>query len=185
MYVYLNLRPIITYLWLPHYGDVIINAMASQITGVSIVYSNVCSCTNQRKHQCSASLAFVRRIHGSSVNSPHKGPVTGTCFQLMKSSWIYKLVLWCSHYMEVCHFCGILECCITDLHAFFVTVRSCFDNGFLTIELRFKCTFHDLIYERRPNIISSHQISRLLSRVISLSTIYQDYLVNWYNALDV
>ena len=43
--------------------------------GVSIVYSNVCSGADQRKHQRSASLAFVRGIHRSPVNSPHKGPV--------------------------------------------------------------------------------------------------------------
>ena len=31
---------------------------------------------DQRKHQSSASLAFVRGIHRWPVNSPHKGPVT-------------------------------------------------------------------------------------------------------------
>ena len=51
------------------------SAMASQITGVSIVYSIVCSSTNQGKHQRSSSLAFVRGIHRWPVNSPHKGPV--------------------------------------------------------------------------------------------------------------
>ena len=34
----------------------------------------------QRKHQSSASLAFVRKIHQWSVNSPHKGPVTRKMF---------------------------------------------------------------------------------------------------------
>ena len=43
-----------------HYSDVIIIAIASQITDVSIVYSTVSSGTDQRKHQSSASLAFVR-----------------------------------------------------------------------------------------------------------------------------
>ena len=33
-----------------------------------------------RKHQSSASLASVRGIHRSSVNSPHKGPVTRKMF---------------------------------------------------------------------------------------------------------
>ena len=47
-----------------------------QITGVSIVYSTVCSDADQRKHQSSASLAFVRGIHRWPVNSPHKWPVT-------------------------------------------------------------------------------------------------------------
>ena len=49
--------------------------MASQTTGVSIVYSTVCSWVDQRK-QSSVSLAFVRGIHRWPVNSPHKGPVT-------------------------------------------------------------------------------------------------------------
>ena len=59
-----------------HHSDVIMGAMASQITGVSIVYSTVCSAADQRKHQSFASLAFVRGIHRWTVNSPHKRPVT-------------------------------------------------------------------------------------------------------------
>ena len=46
-----------------HYSDVIMTPMASQITGVSIGYLTVCSNADQRKHQSSASLAFVRGIH--------------------------------------------------------------------------------------------------------------------------
>ena len=45
--------------FLSHYNDVIMVAMASQITGVSIVCSTVYSGGNQRKHQSSASLACV------------------------------------------------------------------------------------------------------------------------------
>ena len=63
-----------------YYNNVIMSAMASQITGVPIVYSIVCSGTDQRKHQSSASLAFVRGIHRWPVNSPHKGPVTRKMF---------------------------------------------------------------------------------------------------------
>ena len=63
-------------LWEYHYIDVIMSAIASQITIVSIVYSTVCSGVDWRKHHSSASLAFVREIHRWSVNSPHKGPVT-------------------------------------------------------------------------------------------------------------
>ena len=37
--------------------------MASQITSLTIVYSTVYSDSDQRKHQSSASLAFVRGIH--------------------------------------------------------------------------------------------------------------------------
>ena len=35
---------------------------------------------NQRKHQSSASLAFVRGLHWWPLNSPHKGPVTRKMF---------------------------------------------------------------------------------------------------------
>ena len=55
-----------------HYSDVIMSTMASQITGFSIFCSTVGSGEAQRKHQSSASLAFVRGIHRWSVNSPHK-----------------------------------------------------------------------------------------------------------------
>ena len=41
------------------------SAMASQITGVSIVCSTACSGAEQRKHQISTSLAFVKGIHRS------------------------------------------------------------------------------------------------------------------------
>ena len=54
--------------------------MASQNTGLSIVYSTVYSGADQRKHQSSASLAFVSGIHQSPVNSAHKGPVTRKMF---------------------------------------------------------------------------------------------------------
>ena len=63
-----------------HYSDVIMSAMASQITGVSIDYSTVSSGADHKKHQSPASLAFVRRIHRWPVNSPHKGPVTRKMF---------------------------------------------------------------------------------------------------------
>ena len=52
------------------------STIASQITSLTIVYSTVYSDADQRKHQSSASLAFVRGIHRGPVNSPHKWPVT-------------------------------------------------------------------------------------------------------------
>ena len=65
-----------------HQGDVIMNTVvASQITSLTIVYSTVYSGADQRKGQSSASLAFVRGIHRSQMNSPHKGPVTRKMFQ--------------------------------------------------------------------------------------------------------
>ena len=48
---------------LTHVSVVIMSAMASRVTGVAMVCSIVCSGADHRKHQSSASLAFVRRIH--------------------------------------------------------------------------------------------------------------------------
>ena len=64
----------------PYYDDVIMGAMASQITSLTIVYSAVYSGADQSKHQSSASLAFVWGIHRGPVNSPHKWPVTRKMF---------------------------------------------------------------------------------------------------------
>ena len=64
-----------------HYNDVIMSTMASQVTSLTIVHSTFYSGAYQRKHQRSASLAFVRGIHRWPVNSPHKGPVT--CYLLL------------------------------------------------------------------------------------------------------
>ena len=46
-----------------HYSEVIMSAMMSKITSLTIVYSIVYSSRDQRKHQSSPSLAFVRWIH--------------------------------------------------------------------------------------------------------------------------
>ena len=48
------------------------SAMTSEITRVSSVCSTVCSDADQRKHQSSALLAFVRGIHRWPVDTPHK-----------------------------------------------------------------------------------------------------------------
>ena len=62
------------------YIDVIMGAIASQITSITIVYSIVNSDADHRKHQSSASLAFVRGNHRGPVNSPYKWPVTRKTF---------------------------------------------------------------------------------------------------------
>ena len=59
-----------------HYDDVIMSAMVSEITSLTIVYSTVYSGVDRRKNQSSASLAFVCGIHRWPVNFPHKWPVT-------------------------------------------------------------------------------------------------------------
>ena len=70
------------YILIWHYNDVIMSMMTSQITSPTLVYSSVYSDADQRKHQSSASLSFVRGIHRGPVNSPHKWPVTWKMFPL-------------------------------------------------------------------------------------------------------
>ena len=54
----------------------------SQITSLTIIYSTDYSGADQRKHQSSVSLAFVREIHRGPVNSPHKWRVTRKMFPI-------------------------------------------------------------------------------------------------------
>ena len=73
-----------------HYDDVIMSAIASQITSLTIVYSTVYSGADQRKHQSSASLAFVCGIHRDRWISRTEGQLRGNCFHLMTSScWLW------------------------------------------------------------------------------------------------
>ena len=70
-----------------HYADVIIIEMASQITSPTVVYSTVYSDADQRKHQSSASLAFVWGIHRDRWIPRTKGQLRRKCLHLMTSSW--------------------------------------------------------------------------------------------------
>ena len=79
---------------LTHYNDVIMTAMASQITSLTVVYSTVNSDADRRKHQNSASLALVWGIHWDRWIPRTKGQLRGKCFHLMTSSWkLYAKVL--------------------------------------------------------------------------------------------
>ena len=75
-----------------HYNDVIMDAIASQITSLTIVYSAVYSDADQRKHQSSTSLAFVWRIHRGPVNSPHKWSVTRKMFPFDNVFMIWNIL---------------------------------------------------------------------------------------------
>ena len=80
-----------------HYIDVIMTTMTSRITSLTVVYSNVYSDADQRKHQSFASLAFVRGIHRDRWIPRTKGQLRGKCFHLMTSSWITRMLTWIVH----------------------------------------------------------------------------------------
>ena len=81
-----------------HYSDVIMSTTAFQITSVWIVCSNICSGTDQTKHQSSASLAFMGANHQWPVVPLTKGQWCGKCFHLMTSSCMGKYIKW-THYI--------------------------------------------------------------------------------------
>ena len=108
---YLMLMPLS---WCQHYSDVIMGPMGSQITSLTIVYWTVYSGADQRKHQSSSSLAFVRGIHRWPVNFPHKWPVTRKMFPF--DHVIMKVVLNILHhnwyriyFIQFCYGCNIIK----------------------------------------------------------------------------
>ena len=139
-----------------HYGDVIMDAIASQITSLTIVYSIVYSDAHQRKHQSSASLAFVQGIHRGPVNSPHKWPVTRKMFPLD------DVIMWCesaSHWWIAImrgQLYGALVslCCLTQ--------RSCWTNSRAAGDMRSRdAHVKDNITQRGAEIFESdrHEIT--------------------------
>ena len=80
-----------------HYCDVVMGAMASQITSLTVVYSTIYLGPDQWKHQSSASLTYVWGIHRWPVNSPHRGPITRKMFpfdDVIMLSHRSVLILW-------------------------------------------------------------------------------------------
>ena len=69
---------------LTYYSDVIMGAMASQITSLTIAYWTICSYSDQRKQQSSVSLAFVREF-----------PAQMASYAENVSIW------WCHHVLHV------------------------------------------------------------------------------------
>ena len=123
---------------LVYYSYVIMGSIASQITSLTIVYSSVYSGAYQRKHQTSASLAFVRIIHRRPVNSPHKRPVTRKMFSFDEVTMMNKmthLVVMQSIFRKICtRFCCAL-CC----------------NGYVSNSLRINWIYLQISFSVRPS----------------------------------
>ena len=75
-------------LWTLRYNDVIMSAMASQITNHTIVFSTVGSGADKRKHQRAASLGFVFSIDRWIPRT--NGQWRGKCFHFKTSSSISR-----------------------------------------------------------------------------------------------
>ena len=122
-----------------HYSNIIMSAIASQITSVLIVCSTNCSAADQRKHGSSASLAFVRQNHRWPVDSPHKRPATGKNFHLMTSS--------CK--------------CIP------ITSDGIAMGDYLLCETWAQFAYGAILYHRNMNVIWRHRSSMTLVRVMA------------------
>ena len=101
-------------------------------------YSTVYSAADQRKHQSSASLAFVRRIHRGPVNSRRKGPVTRKRFPFddVIMRWGPDAnTKWALHTTH-----DILETIFSQKHFLFVTTVTFIDDVRRCKLLFCKCT---------------------------------------------
>ena len=74
-----------------HYSAVIMGAVASQITSLTIVYSTVYSGADKRKHQSSAWLAFVREFTGDQW------------IPAQRASDAENVSIWCRHHQYLYH----------------------------------------------------------------------------------
>ena len=94
-----------------HYIDAIMTTIGSQITSLTVVFSTVYSDVDQRKHQSSASLAFVCGIHRDRWIPRTKGQLRGKCFHLMTSSCKHRLLGMLPH---VFHYSNVIMSAIAS-----------------------------------------------------------------------
>ena len=92
----------------PHYNDVIMSPMESQITSLTIVYSNVYSGTDRRKHQTQRHLPLCGEFTGYRWIPRTKGQQRGKCFRLMTSSCdeLNRNKIWYTKYL-----CNVFDVC--------------------------------------------------------------------------
>ena len=106
-----------------HYCDIIMGMMMSQITSLMIVCSTIHWGADQRKHQSSASLAFVRGIHRWPVNSPHIWPVRQKMFPFDDVIIVLTFGYCCYLCLCVC-VCPYVFVCVCQPIAFLHSISS-------------------------------------------------------------
>ena len=80
-----------------HYSDIIMGTMASQSPASRLFTQPFIQGTDQRKHQSSTSLAFVRGIHRCRWIPRTNGQWCGKCVHFMTSWWVktkFNIPLW-------------------------------------------------------------------------------------------
>ena len=100
---------------LKHYNDVIMGAITFQIS-LTIVYSTVYSDADQREHQSSMSLAYVRGIH--------RGPLT---FPTQMASYAENVSIWWRHHVSLrwplrCFSYNVYSICWTTVCSRYIAV---------------------------------------------------------------
>ena len=117
--------------------------VASQITSLTVVYSIVYSDPDQRKHQSSASLAIVRGIHRSLVDSLHKGPVTRKMFPfddviMVDQATSHYLNQWCPSSLThiYAHFNYFIHCIVVACHIWNIFEAITFSRGVKATSIR-------------------------------------------------
>ena len=172
-----------------HYNDVIMGTMASHVTSLTIVYTTVNSGADQRKHQSSASLAFVWGIHWWPVNSPHKGPVTRKMFPfddvimwermrlsvlwnlLLAEHWIYAMDI--SNYINI-NLWGVIINLLTSTAVWtFVGVRT---GNYMKRWCNFLSRLYSLINYRKISNISRTKSQKLNGFSSRLAVVFAQYI---------
>ena len=100
-----------------YYNDVIISSMASQITSLTIVYSAVYSGLGQRKHQSSASLAFVREFRAQMASIAENVPIWWRHHEIWKCKFVLRI---CTD-MLLGHITFVMKC----IFMYILRVDSC------------------------------------------------------------
>ena len=88
-------------IWIQRYSGVMMSTIASQTTGISIVYSIVCSGVDQRKHQSSESR----------TSNTEMLPFDDVFVMISIYSFIYYMYIHsfvCCYYHYYHHYCGIM-----------------------------------------------------------------------------
>ena len=159
--------------WIPrtkgqlHYSDVIMTTIASLITSLAVVYSAVYSDADQRKHQSSASLAFVWGIHRDRWIPRTKGQLRGKCFHLMTSSCVQKVLIIASGPLFTKRTDvfpqDLVKSRSREIHVYTFTIVLKFDRhiGSSTVELSVK-------FRSDTNIITSNLAASPLNEILGL-----------------